>query len=71
MNRSLPYLGLLALVLVTFCTMMVGLRTMSPEAYHNLGQSALAVVGMVNVMRFHRRKWKNLQTKDAANETSG
>jgi hypothetical protein len=31
----------------------------------------LAVVGMVNVMRFHRRKWKNLQPNGAADETSG
>lgn len=30
----------------------------------------LAVVGMVNVMRFHRRKWKSLQSNDAASETA-
>ena len=29
----------------------------------------VAVVGMVNVMRFHRKKWKNLHSEGAAQET--
>jgi len=41
-----------ALVVVTFSTLIAGLQIMSPEAYYDLGQSALSVVGMVSNFYF-------------------